>query len=328
MRKAASRGAPFFTVVIPIYNRAGELRTAIESVRAQTFQDFEIIVVDDGSRDDPEAVVGAFRDPQLHVIHQRNAGGGAARNRGIDAVRGPFVAFLDSDDVYLPHHLGSMHTLLKDTRDIAGYARVWVDRGQGPVFLKPPRAIRLAEDMAIYLLCDRGFTQTSTMVVPREAAQKIRFNEHLRAAEDTDFAIRLHLAGCRFRMLEKAGAIWNDRDDPARASADACIEQPRAWLEEMKPLIHPKAYHGARGWPYAKRVAQTRPLMALGLYLNAVVRGCYRPSLAGVIFLQIFLGTGLYRRVADHLIATLPVGLRQLRAPRRAGCSAISADGA
>lgn len=172
MRKAASRGAPFFTVVIPIYNRAAELRTAIESVRAQTFQDFEIIVVDDGSRDDPEAVVGAFRDPRLHVIHQRSAGGGAARNRGIDAVRGPFVAFLDSDDVYLPHHLGSMHTLLKDTRDIAGYARVWVDRGQGPVFLKPPRAIRLAEDMAIYLLCDRGFTQTSTMVVPRERRKK------------------------------------------------------------------------------------------------------------------------------------------------------------
>ena len=307
---------PFFSVVIPVYNRAAELRLAIESVRAQNFQDFEIIVVDDGSRDNPQEVIESFHDPRLHFIRQPNAGGGAARNRGIDETRGRFVAFLDSDDVFLPHHLSSMHALLEDTQDIAGYARVWVDRGQGPAFLKPPRAIRAGEDMAMYLLCDRGFTQTSTMVVPREAARRIRFNEHLRAAEDTDFAIRLHLAGCRFRMIEEAGAIWNDRDDPARASADNCIEQPRAWLEEIRPLILSRAYHGARGWPYAKRIAETEPLTALGLYLNAIVRGCYRPSLAGVIFLQIFLGAGLYRRVADYLIASLPIGLR----PQRAGC--------
>ena len=307
--------APFFSVVIPVYNRAAELRLALKSVRAQSFQDFEIIVVDDGSRDNPQEVIESFRDPRLRFIRQLNAGGGAARNRGIDETRGRFVAFLDSDDVFLPHHLASMHALLKDTHDIAGYARVWVDRGQGPAFLKPPRAIRPAEDMAMYLLCDRGFTQTSTMVVPRQAAQHIRFNEHLRAAEDTDFAIRLHLAGCRFRMIEEPGAIWNDRDDPARASADNCIEQPRAWLEEIRPLILSRAYHGARGWPYAKRIVKTEPLTALGLYLNAVVRGCYRPSLAGVIFLQIFLGAGLYRRVADYLIASLPIGLR----PQRAG---------
>lgn len=309
--------APFFSVVIPVYNRAAELRSAIQSVRAQTFQDFEVIVVDDGSRDNPRDVIDAFHDPRLRYIRQTNAGGGAARNRGIDETRGRFVAFLDSDDVYLPHHLASMHALLKDTQDIAGYARVWVDRGQGPAFLKPPRAIRPTEDMAMYLLCDRGFTQTSTMVVPSEAARKIRFNEHLRAAEDTDFAIRLYLSGCRFRMLEEPGAIWNDRDDPARASADDCIDQPRTWLEEVRPLIHPKAYHGARGWPYAKRVAKTQPLAALGLYLNAVVRGCYRPSLAGVIFLQIFLGAGLYRRIADRLISALPVGLRPQRAAFR-----------
>jgi glycosyltransferase involved in cell wall biosynthesis len=307
--------APFFSVVIPVYNRAAELRPAIESVRAQSFQDFEIIVIDDGSRDNPQEVIESFRDPRLHFIRQPNAGGGAARNRGIDETRGRFVAFLDSDDVFLPHHLESMHALLKDTQDIAGYARVWVDRGQGPAFLKPPRAIRPAEDMAMYLLCDRGFTQTSTMVVPREAAREIRFNEHLRAAEDTDFAIRLHLAGCRFHMIEEPGAIWNDRDDPARASADSCTEQPRAWLEELRPQILPRAYHGARGWPYAKRIAKAEPLTALVLYLNAVVRGCYRPSLAGVIFLQIFLGAGLYRRVADALISSLPIGLR----PQRAG---------
>ena len=123
--------APFFSVVIPVYNRAAELRPAIASVRAQTFQDFEIVVVDDGSRDNPQEVIESFRDPRIHFIRQPNAGGGAARNRGIDETRGRFVAFLDSDDVFLPHHLASMHALLKDTQDIAGYARVWVDRFEG-----------------------------------------------------------------------------------------------------------------------------------------------------------------------------------------------------
>jgi glycosyltransferase involved in cell wall biosynthesis len=307
--------APFFSIVIPVYNRATALKSAIESVLAQTFQGFEIVVVDDGSRDDPQSVVALFADPRLRIIRQANAGGGAARNTGIDNARGAFVAFLDSDDVFLPHHLSDMHLLLRGTRKIAGYARVWVDRGAGPLFLKPPRAIEAGEDMASYLLCDRGFTQTSTMAVPREAARQVRFCEQLRAAEDTDFAIRLHLSGCRFQMLDKAGAIWNDRSDPIRTSSDSGLEQPRAWLEEIRPLIHAKAYHGARGWMYAKRLVKDHPLAAFGLYLNAVLRGCYRPSLAVVVFLQIFLGSGSYRRVANRLLSTLPVGLRQETIP-------------
>ncbi len=83
----------------------------------------------------------------------------------------------------------------------------------------------------------------------------------------------------------------------------------------MKPVISPRAWHGGRGWAYAKLVAQDRPLAALRLYLNAVLRGCYRPSLAMVIFLQIFLGRSGYRRVADHAISWLRIGLRE-KAPR------------
>jgi glycosyltransferase involved in cell wall biosynthesis len=306
---------PFFSIVIPVFNRASALKHAIESVRAQTFQDFEIVVVDDGSTDDPKAVVENFADPRIRYFRQPNGGGGAARNRGIDEAEGLFVAFLDSDDVFLPHHLASMHALLQDTNRIVGYARVRVDRGDGRVFLKPPRAKQPDEDMASYLLCDRGFTPTITMTLPREAAARIRFHEKLRAAEDTDFAIRLTHAGYRFRMLEEPGAVWNDGFDPNRQSSgrnsgwDA--EELDSWLDAMRPIISPRAYHGGRGWAYAKQIVQKRPLAALGLYLNAVARGCYRPSLAVVIFLQIFLGPTAYRRLADYSIAWLKAGLRE-----------------
>ena len=302
---------PFFSVIIPVYNRAPALKRAIESVRAQTCQDFEIVVVDDGSKDDPGAVAAAFNDPRIRFYTQANGGGGKARNTAIDHACGRFIAPLDSDDIFLPHHLASMKALLEHSSGLVGYARVQVDRGSGRVFLKPPRAIRPDEDMATYLLCDRGFVPTITVVAPREAAARVRYAENLRPAEDTDFAIRLALEGFQFHMLEDAGAVWQDEFDPNRVSASAGGGKLGAWLTKMRPLIPPRAYHGARGWAYAKLVAPKQPRVALILYLNAVLRGCYRPSLAGVVFLQIFLGRRSYRRLADQAISRLRIGITE-----------------
>lgn len=302
---------PFFSVVIPVYNRATALATALASVRAQSFPDFEIVVVDDGSKDDPRAVVEALNDPRIRFIRQANAGGGAARNTGIDQAQGDFVAFLDSDDVFLPYHLEQMHALLKGSTGLVGYARVRVDRGKGRVFLKPPRALGPDENMANYLLADRGFTPTSTIVAPRAAAAQVRFDEYLRVAEDTDFAIRLTLAGYRFVMLDAPSAVWRDGFDPNRLSASTGGEELHTWLSRLRPHIPARAWHGARGWAYAKLIARQRPLAALGLYLNAVLRGCYRPKLAATVFLQIFLGRAAYRKLADTGIGWLRLGLRE-----------------
>jgi glycosyltransferase involved in cell wall biosynthesis len=302
---------PFFSVIIPVYNRAAALAQALESVRAQSCQDFEIVVVDDGSGDDPRAVVERLGDPRIRFIRQENKGGGAARNTAIDHARGRFIAPLDSDDIFLPQHLARMKALLEGTNNLVGYARMRVDRGEGRVFLKPPRAIRETEDMASYLLCDRGFVPTITIAVEREMARRIRYHEDLRAAEDTDFAIRLSLAGCRFAMIEEPGAVWKDVHDPGRASAGQGRDAFGAWLETMRPHITARAYHGGCGWAYAKLLAPSRPFTALMLYLNAVLRGCYRPPLAVVVFLQIFLGRAGYRRLADSAIAWLRAGLRE-----------------
>jgi hypothetical protein len=291
---------PFFSVIIPVYNRAHALRRAIESVRAQSCQDFEIVVVDDGSHDDPGAVVASFNDPRTRFYVQANGGGGKARNTAIDHARGRFIAPLD--------HLASMKALLDNSTGLVGYAQVQVDRGVGRIFLKPPRAIRDGEDMATYLLCDRGFVPTITTVVPRVAAVRIRYDENMRRAEDTDFAIRLFLAGYRFHMLAQPGAVWQDGFDPGRTSAIGGGEKLGAWLSRMRPHIPEGAWHGGRGWAYAKLIVSKQPLLALSLYLNAVLRGCYRPSQAGIIFLQIFLGRTGYRHLADHIIAWLHIG--------------------
>lgn len=297
---------PLFTVVIPVFNRADILRRALRSVLGQTCQDFEIVVVDDGSDDHPERTVAEFGDPRIRIVHQSNAGGAAARNRGFDEARGRFVALLDSDDRYLPHHLEAMARLLGDTDNVVGYARVVVDRGNGVTMLKPPRAIRPGEHMATYLLCDRGFVPTNTVALPTELARRVRYGGNWRAAEDTDFAIRLYLAGCTFRMAEKPGAVWDDGFSSMRTSSGRKGARLLPWIEELKPVIPARAYHGGRGWAIAKGVAVDKPWRALRYYLTAVGRGCYAPRLALIVFLQIFLSDTLYRRLADRAIPYLP----------------------
>ena len=305
---------PLFSVVIPVYNRALLLREALRSVLAQTEQDFEIVVVDDGSSDDPESAAKELGDPRVVFLRQENKGGGAARNAGIDRARGRLIAFLDSDDRYLPHHLATMRRLLERAPGTVGYARIVVDRGGGRSTLKPPRAVREGEDMATYLLCDRGFLPTSTMVGEAALVRKVRFHESLPAAEDTDFAIRAALAGARFVMAVEPGVIWRDTGDPGRLSSGRRAASMRQWIEELRPRIPARAYYGCLGWAYAKFVALNSRREALGLYLGAVRRGCYRPSLAAIVLLQIFLPDALYRRVADGAIAWLGAGWHRVKA--------------
>ena len=297
VRHAASRAVttPLFSVVIPVYNRAAALKHASESVLAQSCQDFEIVVVDDGSSDNPQA----GDDPRVRLTRQQNRGASAARNNGIDLAQGKFIAFLDSDDRFLPHHLEIMRKVLENTQNTAAYAPIVMDRGHGRMLVKPPRGLRAGENIADYLLRDRGFVPTDTLVVPRELAARVRYDESTRLGDDKDFAIRLALVGCKFVFVDTPGAVCDDRYSPQRLSAGRAGALD--WLERLHPQIPPRAYYGYRGWVVAKGTPNI--FAALGLYLAALIRGCYRPRLALAVFLQIVLPEHAYRALADGVIA-------------------------
>ena len=295
--------APLFSVIIPVHNRARVLKNALASVLAQTCQDFEIVVIDDGSTDDPKRVVDSIADARIRFRRQDNRGAGAARNAGIDGAQGRYVAFLDSDDVFLPHHLETMKRLLDGKANTVGYARMVVDRGDGRMFTKPPRGLRAGEHMATYLLCDRGFVPTITLVVDTATAKRVRYDETLSFGDDKDFALRLYLAGCQFVMSEHPAAMWRDIYDPSRISGARKGARLAQWLEKMRPHIPARAYYGCRGWSIAKGIAEKDAIGALGMYLKALWHGCYRPKLAAIIFLQIFLPDRVYRQLADTAIA-------------------------
>lgn len=112
---------PFFSVVIPTFRRPLALQEAIESVLAQTFRNFEVLVIDDGPDEATRAVVESFEDPRVrYLVNTRTKGGSGARNTGIFAARGPWVAFLDDDDLWLPEKLERQHQLIASaTQDIA-----------------------------------------------------------------------------------------------------------------------------------------------------------------------------------------------------------------
>ncbi len=121
------------SVIVPTYNRADTVKRAIASVQAQTFQDWELIVVDDGSTDDTSSLIAGL-DPRMVVIRQENQGISGARNTGLTSSTGQYIAFLDSDDEWLPHHLELCIAFL---RAFPGEqfvtTELWEDFGKGRV---------------------------------------------------------------------------------------------------------------------------------------------------------------------------------------------------
>src|SRR5687767_9278561 len=99
--------SPVFSIVIPTYNRAHLIKKTIESVLAQDFADFELLVVDDGSKDDTESVVSSFTDKRVHYFKKQNGERGAARNFGAARAKGSYLNFFDSDDLLYRNHLST-----------------------------------------------------------------------------------------------------------------------------------------------------------------------------------------------------------------------------
>ena len=102
----------FFSIIIPTYNRANRISVAVQSVLNQTYTDFELLIIDDGSTDNTKEVIASFNDDRIVYVYQENAERSTARNNGIKQARGGFICFLDSDDYYLPNHLSVLFELI------------------------------------------------------------------------------------------------------------------------------------------------------------------------------------------------------------------------
>jgi glycosyltransferase involved in cell wall biosynthesis len=265
---------PKVSVVIPVLNRPVAVRRAIDSVLAQTFQDFEIIVVDDGSTDETAAAVHACVDPRITLIrHDRRRGGGAARNTGIRAGSAPYVAFLDSDDEWLPTKLQRQLELFE--RSSERLALVYT----GAEWIYPDGTVRAVirrphADLARRLLTSNVVGETSVGMVRRSALNEIGgFDESLPSCQDMDLWLRLcerfraasvSEALVRVTKAHDSSRITDNVADAVRGRALFCDKHREKLIR--RGVLH--LYLRRSGWWQQRRVRDSRH--ARSLYLESL----------------------------------------------------------
>ncbi len=191
---------PAVSVVIPLYNKAPYIARALNSVLAQTFQDIEVIVVDDGSTDDGAEVVRQFDDPRIRLIQQENRGVSAARNRGIEAARAELVAFLDADDEWLPGFVETVLRLRRKFPEAGVYATAISTAHNGTIKHSRYRSVPspnwegMITDYFRSLICGDCVLCSSSVAIPRDILQEMNgFITGAKWGEDLDLWGRIGL---------------------------------------------------------------------------------------------------------------------------------------
>ncbi len=185
---------PEVSVIIPTYNRGWVLKEAIDSVLAQEFKDFELIVVDDGSTDNTGEILDSYEQDIL-VLRQPNKGVSAARNRGIDAAEGRLIAFLDSDDLWLPRKLSSQVDFFNSNPAavINQTEEIWVRNG---VRVNPKTRHHKFSGMIFERSLALCLVSPSAVMIKKNLFSEVGvFDENLPACEDYDLWLRI---SCRY----------------------------------------------------------------------------------------------------------------------------------
>jgi len=213
-----SKVNPLVSVVIPTYNRAGLLSRAVESVLNQTYPNFELIVMDDCSTDGTESVVKGFQDYRIRYIrHKKNQGAPIARNNGIKAAKGEYIAFQDSDDEWLPTKLEKEVNAFNSAPSDLGvvYTSFWlVDNDKKT--LVPSSHVKQTEGKIHDVLLEMNFVSLSSAIVKNECFTKVGMFENIPRFQDWELWLRIS-KHYRFKHLrEPLVKVYRQSDSISR----------------------------------------------------------------------------------------------------------------
>lgn len=182
---------PFFSIIIPTYNRAHLISKAIESVIAQSFVDWELIIVDDGSIDDTKELIASYQknDTRIRYIYQKNAERSAARNNGINHSRGDYICFLDSDDYYLKDRLSSLHNFIQGEKTPKNFYYTAITYDFNGRLDERPERMRGKENVFEFIV--QAIIGTPQVILSKEILTKERFDPRWRIGEDMELWLRL-----------------------------------------------------------------------------------------------------------------------------------------
>lgn len=237
MRAPENRSA--VSVIMPIYNGERYVQEALDSVFAQTFCDYDVVCVDDGSTDRSFQLLEQYRS-RLRVIRQANAGQSAARNQGVQASTGRYLAFLDQDDRWYPHKLAQQVDLLETRNDVVlVYCNSDRMDSEGHVFqvgatkAEQPRA----EESLLGRLIGEGLVLPSSMLIRRDVFERVGgFDPQLRGFEDFDLCARLTKQG-GIVLLEESGMCYRAHANSFnRAGGITIVRSRERFLLRMREL--------------------------------------------------------------------------------------------
>ena len=275
-QQAEAAPAPSVSVVIPTYNRLKSLPRALESVLRQTFEDIEVIVVDDCSTDGTWEYLSAMRDPRLRIIrHETNKGGGAARNTGIAAAKAELVAFQDSDDEWLVTKLATQIEEYRRVND-PEYGAIYcakITNGEGKFGVYGPREVqymplssykKTSGDISRELV-RRAMISTQTLMARKDLLVQIGgFDETLKLGQDWDMTTRLSRI-TKFLFVDKPLALcFTSLDSISKVKTNQAVARKKMLEKHFDLISQDRALHAS----YLTEIAR--------VYQRV---GCWRQSL-------------------------------------------------
>lgn len=233
---------PTVTVIIPTYNHAHFLREALHSLCAQTFTDWEAIVVNNYSQDDTIAVVESFSDSRIQIENFRNDGIiAASRNRGIALARGKYLAFLDSDDTWYPEKLARCLALFEGDVGLVAHGLHWFGERERDIFCGPEESATF-EALLFQGSC---ITPSATVVLKNLVESVGGFSENptIITAEDYHFSIKLAQKGVRMRFPREILGTYRIHSGNQSSSVMRHLTAVLTVIEEFIPSKNPLDWH-------------------------------------------------------------------------------------
>ena len=268
------RGRPSISVVMPLYNKAECVVETLSAAASQIGAEFEIIVVDDGSKDGSGELVKMAGVPHLRVIEQTNAGVSAARNRGIAAARGEWIAFLDADDLWSQDHLAGLLQAVEGSDVVAAFSNARLQSRAGRPTIEPRVSARRIDDYFSFALSNGGYPMgTSAIIIRRNQFRAAGlFAEGVSIGEDVDMWCRLACLGPFFYNAE-VSATYNDAGSETRGSYGGRAARP-VFTQRLPDLIRdgkvpPALLESARRYANFLMLEYARQLLDAGRYAEA-----------------------------------------------------------
>ena len=227
-----------FTVVIAVKDRSLELQRALLSLQNQSYKKFDVVIVDDNSEENLKLVTEKFKSLKINLIKNLGNGANSARNIGIEASKGKYICFLDSDDIFLENKLDYVAKIIGEKEYDVVISSLLVWRNEKSIQKRPNRKPHENEAIDEYFFVSDERMQTTSFIIKRDLCIQVRWNEELAKIQDPDFIIRiLSTKGVSFKFIEKPLAVLYDLYDPGRISSNNHSINMKEWLNnESNPL--------------------------------------------------------------------------------------------